>query len=90
MNIPRKTIDGLACHLDLKHHGIRKELTLQEKYEKLYIPPPMYNLTNEKKYVRYGFLSSVKVFDEYFSNNRTLVSLKEKKLYMSHDCYALI
>ena len=92
LNIPGKTKDSLASRLDLVEIGVRSELAPQFSEKRTYLPPACYYLKKEEKCWICETLVNIKVPDDYSSNIRNLVSIKDLRLISlkSHDCHALM
>lgn len=92
MNIQGKSKDNLNSRLDLKTLGIKEDLHLIEKEDKVLLPIAIYTLSNDEKKILCEFLKNVKVPDGYSSNIGRCVNLKEGKVFglKSHDCHVLL
>ncbi|XP_074374341.1 uncharacterized protein LOC141714739 [Apium graveolens] len=87
-----KTKDGINSRLDMQEMGIRTELAPQQSGKLAYLPPACYTLCKKEKISFFECLSSVKVPSGYFSNPKTIISMKDLKLVgmKSHDCHVLM
>ncbi|XP_074289447.1 uncharacterized protein LOC141614599 [Silene latifolia] len=92
LNIPGKTKDGVSARDDLKELGIRKELHIVERNNKIFLPPAAYTLSRKEKKEFCECLAGVKVPEGYSSNIKSLVSMENLKLVglKSHDCHVLM
>ena len=92
LNIHGKTKNGLNTHQDLVEMGIRDQLHPRSDGKKIYLPPTCHTLSRKEKISFCHCLRLVKVAQEYSSNIKSLVQLKDLKLVglKSRDCHALM
>ena len=76
----------------MKFMGIRKVLAPVQSRNCTYLSPAAYSLSRKEKKLFFEFLDGIKVPESYYSNVKSLVSMKELKLknLKTHDCHVLL
>ena len=92
INIQGKMKGGLNTRQDLDEMGIRSQLHPRSDGKKIYLPLACHTLSKKEKISLCQCLRRVKVPQEYSSNIKSLLQLKDFKLVglKSHDCHILM
>ena len=77
LNMNDKSKDGVKSRKDLKELGIRRDLHLQERGKRIYLPPAPYTLSKLEKQFFCKRLLDIRLPDGYSSNISNCVVLKE-------------
>ncbi|XP_026452382.1 uncharacterized protein LOC113352830 [Papaver somniferum] len=92
MDIEKKTKDTIRSRADLERLGLKKELHLTKRGNKLIKPPASYTLSVPERKILCEWLKSVKFPDGYASNIARCVKEKDGKVsgMKSHDCHVFL
>ncbi|XP_026452318.1 uncharacterized protein LOC113352753 [Papaver somniferum] len=92
MDIEKKTKDTIRSRGDLERLGLKKEMHLTKRGNKLIKPPASYTLSVPERKILCEWLKSVKFPDGYASNIARCVKEKDGKVsgMKSHDCHVFL
>ncbi|XP_055961814.1 uncharacterized protein LOC130015519 [Mercurialis annua] len=92
MNIDGKSKDNIKARMDLEAMGIRKELHLQQKGNKFFMPLACYTLPKPERRKFCEWLQSIRLPDGYASNLSRCVSVQDCKVMgmKSHDYHIFL
>ena len=88
-SIDDKSNENMNDCLDLQAMGIRDQLHLIERGNRVILPTAYYSLTSNEKKKFCKFFKEVKVPDGYASNISWCIQVNERKIFglKSHDCH---